>query len=66
MAYCAGTDELLLVDCGHLYALALHTMIVRKLTCGEGREMAVCVMATHDTTVWFGDDTGVRVFDLWK
>jgi hypothetical protein len=41
-------------------------MIVRKLTCGEGREMAVCVMATHDTTVWFGDDTGVRVFDLWK
>jgi hypothetical protein len=66
MAYCAGTDELLLVDCGHLYALALHTMIVRKLTCGEGRETAVCVMATHDTTVWFGDDTGVRVFDLWK
>jgi hypothetical protein len=66
LAYCAGTDELLIVDGGCLLALSLDTMRVRTIRTLTGGVAATCALAAHGTKVWVGTTYGVQVFDLWR
>jgi hypothetical protein len=66
LAYCAGTDELLIVDGGGLLALSLGTMRVRTIRTLAGGVAATCALAAHGTKVWVGNTYGVQVFDLWR